>query len=228
MHHRRILALGGATLALVLASSAVALAAGPKVTVRVEGKTRTLLAPTVVQTHAGSITKGRTPVGTCPATSGAGALDVATHHRWNGSYGSLGLSVTQILGETWSFTSPNYWSIWVNNRFAPAGICGLKLHRGEQLLFAAVSQKGLTFPIVLAGPSHATTGHPFELKATYFNGENVAKPLAGAHVRGPGLNVTTNRRGIVSISAQRTGTLQFTATESGYIRAAPVRVRVSG
>ena len=42
MHKKTILALGGATLALAIASPA-ALGAGTPVTVRVEGKTRTLL-----------------------------------------------------------------------------------------------------------------------------------------------------------------------------------------
>jgi hypothetical protein len=233
MHVRRTFALGGAivALALVLGFSTASLAAGTSgttVSVRIEGKNRTLLPATVVHTHSGSITRGGTPKGVCPATSAAGALDVATHHKWNGSYGSFGLSVTQILGETHPLSPPRYyWSIWVNNRYAPTGVCGLKLHRGEQLLFAAVSDKGSPFPLVLTVPSQATAGHPFNLKVSYFNAKGVSKPLAGAHVAGPGLNAVSNKQGVVSVAAQHTGKLKYNASEKGYIRAATLTVRVS-
>jgi hypothetical protein len=221
-------ALCGATVALVLVSTAVALAAGTTVSVRVEGKTRALLSTTVVHTHSGSITKGGAPAGACPSTTAAGALDLATNHRWNGSYSSSeGLSVTQILGETHPFTSKYYWSIWVDNRFAPAGVCGLKLHHGEQLLFAAVPDKGTEYPIVITGPGHATTGHPFDLKVAYINAKGAAKPLAKAHVAGAGLNAVSNKQGFVSVAAQHTRRLKYSATESGYIRSASVSVLVS-
>lgn len=228
MQARRIFALGGATLALTLTSAAVAFAAGTTVTVRVEGKTRTLLAPTVVHTHSGSITTGGTPAGACPSTSAAGALDLATHHRFNGTYGSFGLSVTQILGETHRFTPPSYyWSVWVDNRFAPAGVCALKLHRGEQLLFAAVPDKGSEYPIVISAPGRATAGHPFALHVFYYGASGAAKPLARATISGAGPRAVTNGQGVLSIRPQRTGRLTFRATKNGYIRAAPVTVRVS-
>ena len=62
MHKKTILALGGATLALAIASP-VALGAGTAVTVRVEGKTRTLLATKSIHTHGGFITRNGAPVG---------------------------------------------------------------------------------------------------------------------------------------------------------------------
>lgn len=234
MHVRRTFALGGATVALafVLGFSTASLAAGTSgttVSVRIEGKNRTLLPATVVHTHSGSITRGGTPKGVCPATSAAGALDVATHHKWNGSYGSFGLSVTQILGETHPLSPPRYyWSIWVNNRFAPAGICGLKLHAGEQLLFAAVPDSATEYPIVITGPKRATAGHPFELRVLYYNAKGAPKPLAGARVRGAGFTAVSNQQGVVSLAAQHTGNLEYSATKTGYIRSAQVTVPVSG
>ncbi len=228
MQARRMFALGGATLALTLICTAAAFAAGTTVTVRVEGRTRTLLPLTIVHTHAGSITTGGAPAGACPSTSAAGALDLATHHRFNGTYGSLGLSVTQILGETHPFTPPSYyWSVWVDNRFAPAGVCGLKLHRGEQLLFAAVPDKGSAYPIVISAPGRATAGQPLKLHVFYYGAKGAAKPLAGARISGAGPKAVTNGQGTVSITAQRSGRLTLGATENGYIRAAPVTVRVS-
>src|SRR5438270_467633 len=107
--------LTGALLVLACVAPLAAGAAGPKVSVRVEGKSRTLLDPTPAQTQSGWITKAGTPRGACPATSAAGALDVATHHHWSGAYSSsLGLAITSILGEAHTFSSPYYWSVWVN------------------------------------------------------------------------------------------------------------------
>jgi hypothetical protein len=211
----RLIALGGALAAFALSSS-VALAAGPTtVSVRIEGRTRTLLPATNVRTHSGSVTKGGAPAGACPATTAAGALDAATHHNWNGSYGTYGLSVSSILGESHPFTSPYYWSIFVNNRYASAGICGLKLKPGEQLLFAAVSDKGTAYPIVLSAPQRASTGHAFTVKASYYGPKGPPKPLAGVSVAGH----VTSPTGVTTVTASTSGKLHLTATRAGYIRA---------
>jgi hypothetical protein len=216
MKNSRSIALGGLTIALALTPTA-ALAAGPTtVSVRIEGTSRTLLAATNVRTHSGSITKGGAPAGACPATTAAGALDVAAHHKWNGSYGTLGLSITSVLGETHPFTSQSYWSIFVNDRYATAGACGLELHRGEQILFAAVPDKGTDYPIILSAPARAATGHGFTVKATYFGAKGAAKPLAGVSVKGGG---TTNAQGVTTVTAGKKGRLSLTASRSGFIRA---------
>lgn len=224
---RRISAVGGAALALVLLTSTAALAAGTTVSVRVEGVKRTLLAPTVVHTHSGSITKGGAPAGACPASSAAGALDQATHHNWGGRYSSSvgGIFITRILGEKHVFSSRGfYWAIWVNNRFATAGVCDLKLHRGDQLLFAPYPGKGTVAPIGLSGPRRAKVGRPFKLKVVSYTPRGVAKPLAGAHVG----RVVSNKRGIATVSAKHAGKLKLTASEAGFVRSAPITVRVSG
>jgi hypothetical protein len=136
MHKKTILALGGATLALAVASPA-ALGAGTQVTVRVEGKKHTLLRTKSVRTRGGFITRGGAPAGACPATSGAGALDAATSHHWSGPWNSMfnEFEIKTILGDTES-TSKFYWGIWINNHYATTGACELKVHRGDQLLFA--------------------------------------------------------------------------------------------
>ena len=224
----RRIALAGVSLALVAGAPTAALAAGSTVSVRVEGLTKTLLATKVVHTHLGSITKGGTPVGSCSATTAAGALDIATKHHWSGSYGTYGLSVTQVFGETHSLSpgSEDYWSIWVDNKFAPAGICALKLHRGEQLLFAAVPVKGTAYPIVISAPKHASTGHAFTVKVTYFNAKGVAKPLPGATVHNGARTATTGADGTVSITPQHAGKLTYAAAKAGYIRSAASTVSV--
>jgi len=213
----RFTALGGTAAVLALALSAPALGATSGVTVRVEGLKRTLLPATVAHAESGSVTKGGTPAGTCPGSAAIGYVDSATHHRWGGSYSSgLGIAVTSVFGETHTFTSPDYWSIWLNNRFAPAGLCELKLKPGDQLLLAAVSQKGTHSPIILAAPAHAKVGTPFSVKASYIK-KGPATSLSGVKVTG-GQSVT-DKHGVASVTATRAGKVTLVATLKGYIRA---------
>jgi hypothetical protein len=233
MQIRRIIALSGTTLALVLTPvlSTTALAAGSTVSVRVEGKSRTLLSSTTVGTPSGSgsFTIDGTPAGACPKSSAAGALDTATHHRWSGTYSTSfhELELTTVLGEKWTFSSPYYWSLWVNDRYATAGLCQLKLHKGDQLLFAVVPDKGSQYPLAIQAPSHVTAGRPFTVEVVDYP-KGVAKPLAGAQLSGSGPNTVTNRRGLASVTVRHAGTIVLHADRQGYIRAGTVRVRVSG
>ena len=214
----RFTALGGVAAIVALALSAPALGAKPSVTVRVEGIKRTLLPATVAHAEPGSVTKGGTPAGTCPGSSGAGYFDSATHHRWSGSYSSgLGIEVINVLGETHKFTSPAYWSVWVNNRFATTGLCDLKLKPGDQLLLAPAPVKGSTYPIILTAPAHAKAGTPFTVKASYFTSKGASKPLA--HVKVTGVGAVTDEHGATTVTATRAGRLTLVATLKGYIRA---------
>ncbi|MGI8712675.1 MAG: hypothetical protein ACR2NR_05715 [Solirubrobacteraceae bacterium] len=229
MTFRRIFALAGAIAALGLIASASALGAGTSVSVRIEGLKRTLLPATVTQTNAGSITKGGAPAGSCSATTAAGALDVATGHRWDGKYSSgLGIEISQIFDETHTY-SPHgyYWSIFVDDHYATAGICALKLHRGEQLLFAPYPAKGTVFPIVLKAPRTATAGKPFRVKAFYYRGKgNASKPIAG--VTFTGVAGATNRQGIATLTARKSGKLTLVGSDQGYVRSAVTTVKVGG
>jgi hypothetical protein len=230
MNVKRTLALSGATLAVVLAQASASLAAGgTTVTVRVEGLKHTLLATKTVTTHSGWITKYGAPKGDCSAKSAQGALDVATRHRWVGTWSTeFGpeYEITSILGENHSFTAKDFWEIFVNNVPAPAGACELKLHPGEQLLFAAVPDSGHELPLGLLAPASATVGHSFTVKVVRFKGGK-AKPLAGARVTGRGVSAITNKRGLATIVDRHLGALVLHAAKQGYIRAAPVTLRVS-
>jgi hypothetical protein len=226
---KTILAVSGATLALAVASP-VALAAGAtQVTVRVEGKTRTLLASTSVHTHAGSITRGGAPTGACPASSAAGALDVATSHRWSATwFTSLGdFEIKRILGDNES-TKKFYWAIWVDNRFATTGACGIKLRRGEHLLFAVDSVARHEHPLAVRARSHAVAGKPTAVEVVWYSDSGASKPLAGAHVTAAGVSAVTDSHGIAHLLAPHAGTLAVGASAKGYIRAAQVRVHVTG
>jgi hypothetical protein len=227
MHVKRTLALCGATLAVFLALVPGVLAAGgTTVTVRVEGLKRTLLAPKVVTTHAGWITKYGAPNGDCPASSAQGALDVATRHRWVGTWSTQygpEYEITSILGETHAFALHKpFWEIFVDHVAASAGACELKLHRSEQVLFAAVPSTGFEYPLAVIAPSTATAGHAFTVKVVWFNAKGKAKPLAGANVD----RKLTGGGGTVQITPTAKGTLTLRATKRGYIRDA-VTVHVS-
>jgi hypothetical protein len=227
MLKRRTLAIGSATVALLIAPAA-ALAAGTTVTVRVEGAKRTLLALKAVHTHAGSITKGGAPKGSCPATDAVGAFDQATHGNWVGTYSSgLGLEVAKVLGERHVYSRDNsYWGFWINNKFASYGICQQTLKKGDQLLFAPAPNKGSVDPTAIRAPRTATTTSPFRVRVAYYTLAGKARPLAKARVSDGQSTAISNANGYVTVHASSAGRYRFTATEKGYIRPVPVTVRV--
>jgi hypothetical protein len=231
MNRKLYPAIGAVIVALLVASMAT-LASGAsssKVTVRVEGLSRTLLPPKTVTAHPGWITRFGAPTGRCPETSAAGALDVATKHGWGGKFeSSFGdYEITSILGETHTFTSKDFWEIFVNNVAASAGACASPLRPGEQLLFAAVPQKGTEYPMAIKAPSAATVGHPFDVEVVWFNAKGKAEPLAGATVSVAGRSGKTNGHGVVPLTPSHPGTFVLTADRAGYIRAVPATVHVS-
>ncbi len=227
MRIRRTLALGGALSALSLILASAALAAGTSVSVRVEGVKRTLLPATVVHTRAGSITKGGTPAGVCPSTSAAGALDVATKHRWGGTYDVkfAQLELTSILGESWPFTQLKYyWGVWVNNRYATTGMCLISLRRSDRVLFAVDSVKKHEHPLGLTAPARATAGKPFKVKVVWYSDAGKARWLLGASVTGAAGK--TDKRGVLTVRVKHAGKLKLSAFEPGYIHSATAPVTV--
>jgi hypothetical protein len=224
----RILAAAGTPVALAAVLAGPALAASPKVSVRVEGKSRTLLQTKTVKTpSSGSITKGGAPKGKCPAGgTAAGALNVATKGKWGGSFSSFGILVTNVLGETQKFNAGHWWEFFFNNHAASLGVCAQKVKPGNQLLFAVVPSKRTEFPIVLSAPAKATVGRAFQVKAYYFPGKgNKTKPLSG--VKLSGVKGTTNGKGMATVTPTKAGKLSITGAKQNEIRSAAAAVRVS-
>jgi hypothetical protein len=217
MHRRQVLTLIGATLVV---ATAPAVAGATKVSVRVEGKSKTLLPATAVSTHGGWITKGGTPTGKCSAGSGAGALGAATHGSWNGAFSASlkDIFIKTILGET--DNGPKlYWGIWVNNVASSTGACGVRLHKGDRLLFAAAPFP--SNPLAVVAPANARVGASFTVKVLGYNAAGKSKPLPGAHVNG----AITNSHGIVHVTANKKGTFVLRISAAHYIRdEASVRV----
>jgi hypothetical protein len=136
MNRKTVIALVGAVV-MAVAGTGVASAAGPgpTVTVQVKSLTKTLLKPTGEHGEKGWITKGGTPKGKCSGRSAAGALDAATHGKWSGKYYASvgGIFVTSILGV--KPKGSDYWGFYVNGKVSSKGVCSVKLHAGEKLLF---------------------------------------------------------------------------------------------
>jgi Domain of unknown function (DUF4430) len=125
-----------ATAGIAFAPSAASAATAPTVTVSVQGKTKTLLPVTTVHTKLGSITRGGVAAGKCPATSAQGALNVATHGNWKGTwYASYHeYFITGILGDN-ETSKKYYWSLVVNGKASSKGACDVKLKNGDKVLF---------------------------------------------------------------------------------------------
>jgi hypothetical protein len=202
---------------------------GPRVSVRVEGLKKTRLLITTVSGRSGWITKGGTPKGQCPGKSAAGALDVATEHNWTGKWSAKyqALSVTGILGERHSFSSSAYWSVWVNNKYASSGVCGITLEKGEQLLFAAEPTKTTWFPTVLSAPHRAAAKHSFSVKLVGYSSSG-RKPLKGVTITGNGITpVKTDHTGTATVTVRHSERLVLRASPKRFIRSEAV-VHVSG
>lgn len=138
MHRKTLIALLGAMIiAVVAAGSALASGSGPAVQVQIKTLTKTLRTTTVHGVR-GSVTKGGTPRGMCPGNTAAGALTAATRGRWGGKYYASvgGIFITSILGV--KPKSPEYWSLYVNGKSSSQGACGVRLRRGQRLLFKVV------------------------------------------------------------------------------------------
>jgi hypothetical protein len=229
-----------APLAAQAGSAQAVAAAGAKVTVRVEGVSSTLLAQTSVSTQSTSIDKDGKSADACTGDTAAVALQDATHGDWTaGPYSaSLGYPVIGIRGESHAFTSPYYWSFWVDDKPATTGICGATLHSGESVLFfpqcseesASKCPQGLFNPAVLdlSGPTSASVGKPvaFAVKAL---SNLTGKASAGAHVKlsAAGQSVKTSSSGKASLTFRHAGSYKVVATASDSIRD-ELTVRVSG
>ncbi len=232
----------GAALALALAPAALAAKSSPAVSVRIEGKAKTLLPTTVVHPGTGSITKHHAPKGACPADSAQGALDRATHGRWTGPWSKAYREylITSVLGEKYGAAAKYFWEIFAGNRAATAGACEIKARPGQKLLFAAVPLADVAaYPLTIAGaPATATVGHPFTVTVEAYDAKGKPHPLAGASVTGAGVSAaTTDATGQATVTATTAGPLVLTADHGstkkgkesfGYVRAETGSISVAG
>ena len=232
---------------LCLAVAAPAVAAPSNVTVRVEGNAGTVLEETAVRTVAGSFDKGRSnpddPAEGCSNTSAGGALDIATRGDWDGpwskDFGSY--SVERILGEAHPFTGPDYYSFWVNNRSATAGLCKVELQDGDDVLFFVdrcddpqppkyLCKNDPITPLGLQAPATATAGAPTTVTVVAYDAQGRATPEKGARVTGSGVDAVTDGDGRTTVTFAQPGssTLKASAPDHARTRAETVIVSAPG
>ena len=247
MSHRRLRPLIAASLLVLIVPAAASAAPAGDVSIRVEGSTATLAGPAVVRTVDGAFTKAAAagPPATCSSTSIGGALETLTAGGWNGTNGSVGMSLETILGETHLFTSDAYWNLYVNDAPASMGICTQELSPGDRVLVAPSCTGADTptcfsgDPLELAGPATAPPGarvtlHADEYTVTFgsapdFINTTTPAPSAGATITGAGQTVTTDAAGNATVTlAASAGPQGFTVTKGDRVRGTAVVCATTG
>ena len=217
-----------ASLSILLAAAALAappaLAGSPAtVTVRVLGSAPSytaLIPPTQVTTTVAPVVNDGEPTHSCSGTSAAGALQLATSGDWKGKWytgETNGYFVETIEGTTPPPAS-SYWSFWLNNREATAGICESELEPGGQVLFfpecfgECPSPSGSTHVLGIEGPSTVEVGQPTSVTVVSYNTKGERSPAAGVNVGGWGSSTTTNFEGKATLTfpGDETYTLRVT------------------
>jgi hypothetical protein len=224
-----------AAIILLCCCATAAIAATPSpglVSVRIEGSNQTLLAPTTVATQAAAFHPTNDPTAghTCPGTSAARALELATGSTWSGTFfASFGdYEVNSILGELHptSPTDGSFWNFWVDNAPAQVGICQQQLNPGDQILFfpdcfGPTCPAGFVSPAVLAlsAPTVVQGGTPFTASVVaYPNAGGAPKALVGASVSGDGVIGATGAGGQTTLTLTTPGSYLLSASATGSVR----------
>lgn len=231
-HLMKVLAHG--TVAVVLALACAAPAGASDVIVRVEGSTKTLVPPTAVSTTSGTFTKS--PGGpACQRDSAAGALETATAGAWGGAYDGFGQRVETILGESHTFFSGAYWSIYVDAEAAQLGACDQAVGQGQTATFYPQCEgaplptcfNGLLF--IRTAPSTAAPGATAsiavdQVTTTYepptYDPVTKRTPAAGATVQVGTASATAGADGVAKVPlGATTGVQDIRATLADRVRA---------
>jgi hypothetical protein len=232
----------GAILVTLAVGGASAQAATPgPVTVRVEGTGASLIAPTLVATQSSSFSPGFDPAHSCPGTSAARALELATLANgtsWKGTFFSFGdYLVDTIAGEVHptGAADGSYWAFWYDHAPAQVGICGQQLNPNDEILFFpdcfGKCPAGFVSPNVLGmtSPTIAQKGAPVSVSVlTYASADGTASPAGGATVSDSGARVaaTTAANGGATLTFPSVGTFILRANAPSSVRSEPHTVCV--
>jgi hypothetical protein len=213
-------------LCLLAPSCAMAAGAPATVTVRVEGLNETKLPPTLVTTTTAPVVKDGNEADSCPGTSAAGALELATKGAWSGKWFSgLGYSVETIENESYPFTQPYFWTFWLNHKSQEAGVCGVEMESGDEVLLfpECFSEKAgecppiSPTPLGVEAPATANAGEAVTVTVKQYNAKGEASPAVGASVGGGGTGAVTDSQGHATLrfSGDATDTLRVTGAAEG-------------
>jgi len=214
MHRTRPGRTAAAALALlaVAAITAASAAAAPTVTVRVEGTSSTLLLPSTVTLKPGTVNSDGVAGHTCSSLSAAGALELATHGNWTGTWSKSlrGYFISAVDGLSFPSTGAEYWAFWVNDAPASQGICGYRPKPGDSILFFPDCYGKKCPPnagvLGVKAPATVTAGHPATVTVTAYS-DAAGKPSAqaGASVTGGGASAKTAAGGTATITFSKPG-----------------------
>jgi hypothetical protein len=232
MPHRQINLLLGGLLTVLLIVAPAASAAGPAdVTLRAEGQDRTLVPRTAVRTDTRTVNKSGTAGQDCTGTSAAGALEIGTGGDWAGNYyDGFGYTVEAIKREVHTFSDPETYSFWINNRFsADKGICSVELQDGDEVLFFTApcdydsttgACRNPKLPLGLTVPRTAAPGAPFNVKVVEYAQDGTPSPAAGATVQSGTASATTNAEGVAALTLRDRGDNDVRARKDNRARTA--------
>jgi hypothetical protein len=233
------LAAGGAlacAFALSSANTSAAATSASTITVRVEGTTKTLVPATAVTLGAANVVKDGKAADSCPGKSAAGALEVATHGDWGGTWSASykAYFLTSIEGLTFASTGAEYWAFWVNDAPSAAGVCGYNPKPGDSLLFFpdCYGKKCPKSAGVLGvkAPAVATVGRPYTVSVTaYSDAKGTPSKASGAAVSAGGASAKTAASGTAKLSFAHAGHFTLTVTKPNAVRTeASVCVQAAG
>jgi hypothetical protein len=225
---RRLAASSAAALSLLalLAAAAAGSSSGAAITVRVEGPNGTLVRSTAVTLPSAVVVKDGNAADSCPGSSAAGALEAATAGHWDGTWSASfdGYLVTSIRGTVFPSSGSEYWSFWLNDKPATAGVCQLTPKPGDRILFfpdCYGTGCPASAPDVLdaRAPARARLGALVRVTVTaYSNAAGAPSPAAGALVRLDGASARTDASGVARVRAKRAGHLTLRISAANAIR----------
>lgn len=227
---RMSMALGAAFVALSMLASTALGASTAKVTVRVEGQSETLLAPTQVTTTTEPVVKDGKAEDFCPGTSALGALQIATGGNWGGKwfggglkegkFEGLGYSIETIEGESHAFGSGFFWEMWVNHESSEKGACEAEPGNDAEVLFYPCSESAseCPSPLGIEAPASANVGESVTVNVKKYSAKGEPSNVAGATLTGAAEEAKTNSSG--------TATLRFSSAREAAVHvSAPELVR---
>jgi hypothetical protein len=212
-------------LALSVASTSAAASSAMAITVRVEGSAKTLVRTTAVTLGTASVVKDGKSADACSGKSAAGALEIATHGNWKGtwsaSFKSYFLSAIDGLG--FPSTGSEFWAFWVNDAPATKGICAYVPKPGDSILFFpdCFGKKCPKSAGVLGAKAAAvaTVGQPYTVAVTaYSDAKGAPSKAAGAKVAGGGSSAVTTAGGTAKLSFSHAGHFTLEVTKPNAIR----------
>ena len=223
---------------LLLVSASTAAAADPfKVSVRVEGKSRTLVTQRTVTLADAPITNKNDPEPThsCNGQTALGALHAGTRGDWAGKfYEGSGFFVDTIKGEQAS--GNDFFELWVDHRASSLGFCGANLRAGDDVL--VIRQSCVYDPKTDQCPPQVTPlgvrvakrihrGHVATVRIVDYTPAGKTSPERGAtvYVNGRVLG-RTNKAGEVKVKGTKTGIARIYAKKKGHARSETVKVRI--